>query len=146
MTANPFLNPDFAIRWSELKPELIGPAIELALQRAQSAIDEIAARPLSDLTYENSFLALEHATEELNVAWAKVTHLQSVADSPALREAHNTALPKVSAFYAAIPLHAELWRRLKAVSAAPAAVRLTGVHRRFLDETVKDFRQAGADL
>jgi oligopeptidase A len=80
------------------------------------------------------------------MAWGKVTHLQSVADSPVLRDAHNAMLPKVSAFYAAIPLNAALWARLKAFAESPAAARVAGIRRRFLDETVKDFRQAGADL
>src|SRR3954462_7061803 len=100
MPAHPFLDPAFLIRWSELTPEHVGPDIELALSRAQAAIDAIAACDPGALTYENTFLALERATEELSVAWAKVTHLQSVADSPALREAHNAMLPKVSAFFA----------------------------------------------
>jgi len=109
-------------------------------------VDMIAARDLDTLTYENTFLALEHATEDLNVAWAKVTHLQSVADSPPLRDAHNLMLPRVSAFYAGIPLNAALWERLKTFANSPEAVRVTGIHRRFMDETMKDFRQAGADL
>jgi oligopeptidase A len=146
MSAHPFLDSDFLIRWSELTPERVGPDIEVALRHAQSAIDAIAARDERALTFENTFLALEKATEELNVAWGKVTHLQSVADSPALREAHNAMLPKVSAFFASIPLHPELWRRLKAFAASPAAKAVGGIHRRFLEETVKDFRQAGADL
>jgi oligopeptidase A len=143
---NPFLDPAFHIRWSALRPELIAPAIETALARAQAAIDTIATRELSTVTYENTFLALEHATEELTVAWGKVTHLQSVADSPPLREAHNQMLPRVSAFFASIPLNAALWERLKAFANSPAASAVTSIHRRFLDETVKDFRQAGADL
>lgn len=146
MADNPFLDPAFHIRWSALSPDLIVPAIEAALGRAQAAVETIAARAPGELTYENTFFALEHATEELNVAWAKVTHLQSVADSPALREAHNAMLPKVSAFYAAIPLNAALWSRLRAHASSPAAQALTGIHRRFLVETVKDFQQAGADL
>ncbi len=80
------------------------------------------------------------------MAWGKVTHLQSVADSPALREAHNAMLPRVSAFYAAIPLNAALWARLKVFADSPAAACITGIRRRFLNETLKDFRQAGADL
>jgi oligopeptidase A len=145
-SSNPFLDPTFTIRWAELTPELIEPAITAALAEAEKAIGEVAARDLSSLTYENTFLALERATEELSLAWGKVTHLQSVADSPALREAHNAMLPKVSAFYARIPLNAALWERLKAVANSPAGASLTGIHRRFLDETVADFRQAGADL
>src|SRR6185436_5568320 len=41
---------------------------------------------------------------------------------------------------------AALWERLKTFARSPAAAALAGIHRRFLDETVKDFRQAGADL
>jgi oligopeptidase A len=55
-------------------------------------------------------------------------------------------LPQVSEFFASISLNAELWRRLKTFAESPAAAAITGIHRRFLDETVKDFRQAGADL
>ncbi len=146
MAENPFLDPSFHIRWSELTADRVAPAIETALGRAQATIDTIASRELSTVSYENTFLALEHSTEELNAAWARVSHLQSVADAPALREAHNAMLPKVSAFYAAIPLNAALWLRLKTVSESAAARALTGIHRRFLEETVKDFRQAGADL
>ena len=146
MAANPFLDSSFLIQWSQLKPELIAPAIESALGQAQKAIDAIASQDLSALTYESTFLALESATEELNIAWGKVTHLQSVADSPPLRDAHNAMLPKVSSFFASIPLNAELWKRLEAFASTPAAAALRGIHRRFLDETVADFKQQGADL
>jgi oligopeptidase A len=142
----PFLDPTFAVRWTQHTPEQIAPAIEAALSGAQSAIDAIAQRDLAALTYANTFLALEQATEELNYAWGKVTHLQSVDDSPALRDAHNALLPAVSAFFARIALNPALWLRLKTFAATPAAAALTGIHRRFVDETVEEFRQAGADL
>src|SRR5438067_1882655 len=135
MSVHPFLDSDFHIRWSELTAEHVGPDIELALQRAQRTMESIAARDVKTLTYDNTFLALERATEDLTVAWGKVTHLQSVADSPPLREAHNAMLPKVSAFYASIALNAALWERLKRFADSPAAQNVTGVHRRFLDET-----------
>ena len=146
MPANPFLDSTFEARWSQHTPELIAPAIEEALTRAQAAVDAIASIDLGAVTYDNTFLALERATEELNYAWGKVTHLQSVADSPPLRDAHNALLPTVSAFFARIPLNPALWARLKAFAATSTAQALTGIHRRFVDETVEDFRQAGADL
>jgi oligopeptidase A len=146
VSINPFVAPDFEIHWSKHTPEFIVPAIEGALVRGQAAIDSIAGRDMGALTYENTFLALENATDELTRAWGKVTHLQSVADSPAVREAHNALLSGVSSFYARIPLNAALWTRLKAFSVTPAAAALAGIHRRFLDETIADFQQAGADL
>ncbi|MFA6963042.1 MAG: M3 family metallopeptidase [Opitutaceae bacterium] len=146
MATNPFLDSAFEIRWSQHTPELIAPAIETALARAQASIDAIGAIDASAVTYANTFLALEKASEELNYAWGKVTHLQSVNDSPALRDTHNALLPVVSAFFARIPLNPKLWASLKAFASTPAAAALTGIHRRFIDETVEEFRQAGADL
>jgi oligopeptidase A len=143
---NPFLDSAFRIRWSELTAGHVVPDIELAIARARERIDRIASWALDSLTFENTFLALEDATDELNVAWGKVSTLQSVADEPALRAAHNLMLPKVSAFYAGIPLNSGLWERLRAVEASPAAANLTGIRRRLLQETAADFRQAGADL
>lgn len=146
MSTNPFLDSAFEIRWSLHTPGLIAPAIESALSRAQEAVDAVANQEVASLTYANTFLALERATEELNYAWGKVTHLQSVADSPALRDAHNALLPAVSAFFARIPLNPALWSRLKAFAETPAAAALTGIHRRHVDETVEEFKQSGADL
>lgn len=146
MVHHPFLDASFQIKWSQLTPEHVRPDITAALASAEAALAAITSRSLDDLDYESTFLALERATEELTAAWSKVTHLQSVADSPPLREAHNAMLAPVSAFYAKIPLNAELWRRLRTVAETPVAKALTGIHRRFVDETVAEFRQAGADL
>ena len=146
MRGNPFLNPDFHIRWSALTSHHLVKAIDTALARAQTAVEAIAERDLRDLTYENTFQALEQATEELNTTWAKVTHLQSVADEPTLRAAHHTVLPRVSSFFARLPLNAPLWARLRALAESPAATGLRGIQRRFVEETTRDFRQAGADL
>lgn len=143
---NPFLRRAFDIPWSQLSPDKVGPAVDAALADAEASLAAICARPVGDAHYANTFLALEHATDLLNETWAKVTHLTSVADSPELRAAHNAALPKVSAFQAKIPLNGGLWLRLKTAAGHPSAQRLHGEHRRFLTETLEEFRQHGADL
>jgi oligopeptidase A len=143
---NPFRENSFHIRWSQLAASQVDPGITGAIEDAQRALDRVAAAEISAVTYENTILALEAATLDLSQAWGKVTHLQSVCDSPELRAAHNAVLPKVSAFFAKISLWPELWQRVKAFAATPQAAALTGIHRRFLDETLADFRQAGADL
>lgn len=146
MTENPFLSSTFEVRWSQHTADQIVPAIKQALIDAQRAIDAIADLPLDQVSYENTFCALEKSTEQLGLAWGKVTHLQSVADAPDLREAHNEMLPAISTFYARIALNPELWARLRAFVESPAGQALDGIHRRFVDETVADFKEAGADL
>ncbi len=146
MPTQPFLAPDFAVRWSQLVPAAIAPDIGAALAQAQRNLDGIAAQDLSAVTFASTVEALERACDELTHAWGLVGHLNSVADSPALREAYNAMLPAVSEFYAKIPLDGRLWAVLQAFAATPEALALTGVRQRLFAETMADFRQAGADL
>ncbi|HLP09594.1 MAG TPA: M3 family metallopeptidase [Opitutaceae bacterium] len=146
MSTHPFLAPDFAVRWSQLTPASIGPDIQAALAQAQCNLDAIAAQDLAAATFASTVEALECACDDLNRAWGLVGHLNSVADSPALREAYNAMLPAVSEFYARIPLNEKLWAALRAFAATPDALALTGVQKRLFEETMADFRQAGADL
>lgn len=142
---NPFLDDAFLIDWAAHTPDRVASAIEQALAEAQARVDAIAGDS-APATFENTIVALERATERLGYAWGKVTHLQSVNDSPALREAHNQMLPAVSAFYARIPLNAPLWLRLKAGAASVSGCAAAGVWARLREETLRDFREAGADL
>jgi oligopeptidase A len=145
MSENPFLDPSFRIRWTALRPDLVEPSIDTAIARAEAALAAVETFG-GPLTFENTFLALDEATDALNRAWNRVTHLQAVADSPDLREAHNRVLPKVSAFCARIPLRPALWAKLKAFSGSPGAAGLSPVQARFMGETLAEFREAGADL
>ncbi|HEY1848944.1 MAG TPA: M3 family metallopeptidase [Opitutaceae bacterium] len=145
MPGDPFLDPGLHVRWGEMDPALVGPSVDGAIAAAEAslaAIESDAGAP----TFEGTFLALERATEGITRVWGRVTHLQSVADNPALREAHNQALPRVSAFFARVPLRPALWSRLRAYEQSPSARGLSPVRARFVSETLADFREAGADL
>ena len=146
MALHPFTDPSFAIRWSEHTAEHAVPDLEAALARAQAAIDAIAGADLGTLSFATTFGALEQATEELDFAWEKLSHLQSVADSPAVREAYNALLSKVTVFHAKIELNPDLWLRLKTFAATPAAPALQGIEARLVADQLATFRLAGADL
>lgn len=146
MPLHPFLDRSLAIRWSQLTPDAVAPDIAAALAAAQRHLDAVAAQDLAAVTFASSVEALERACDELNRAWGLVGHLNSVADSPELRAAYNALLPAVSEFYAKIPLDSRLWAVLQAFAATAEACALTGIRRRLFEESLADFRQAGADL
>ncbi len=146
MSEHPYLDESFPIAWSRLTPDRVKPDIEKGLAEAQERLDAVAERSGSELTFENTLLALDEATDRLGEAWGRVAHLTSVCDSPRLREAYNEMLPQVSEFFARIPLNERLWSVIRNYEATGEAKTLTGVRRRFMEETVLDFRQAGADL
>lgn len=142
----PFLDTHFAIAWSALDPARIEPDLREGLRRAQANVDAIAAQDPAQATFPSAFLALETASDELDFAWSKISHLESVSSSEKLREAYNAMLPEVSNFYASLPLREDLWRVLKAAADRTDRSRLDPVQLRFLEETLQDFRESGADL
>lgn len=145
-TLHPFLQQNGYIRWSELKPSAIVADIRKAIADASARVDAIASLAPADVTFENTFLALDEATEELNRAWTLVQHLDSVLNNGDLRTAHSTVLPEVSAFYSQIPLNARLWQVLKAAAAKCEQDDLPPACRRLISETVEGFLDSGADL
>ncbi|MFP4203594.1 MAG: M3 family metallopeptidase [Opitutales bacterium] len=146
---HPFLENHFLIRWSALTPEHVEADIEHALDDAEQAVETIAARSeqgAERLSYETTFGALDASLETLQFAWGKVGHLDAVANSPELRKAYNTMLPKVSAFFSGLPLNARLWTTLRSFGNSPAVGELSPDRRRHVSETLADFREQGADL
>ncbi|MEM7383431.1 MAG: M3 family metallopeptidase [Verrucomicrobiota bacterium] len=135
------------IHWSSIQPEAVEEAITEAITLAEKNLEVLIAIPDEDRTFANTFLGLEKASEELDAGWGRVSHLKDVCSTNALREAYNKVLPEVTAFSASIPLRQDLWKAIKACAAKPGLRDgLNPVEQRFLDETVRDFTQAGADL
>ena len=142
---HPFLTNDFHIQWSTLTPDHIEADITAALAEAKAAVDAVASQA-PPLSYANTIAALDDGLDPLNRAWGLVSHLDSVANSPELRTAHNKMLPKVSEFFASIPLNEALWETLKNYSEQTRAENLSPTKQRYIEETLADFREAGADL
>ena len=146
MADHPFLAENFHIPWSQLIPEKVEVDIEAAILEAQQRIDEICSVPHEHLTYDNTFAALEAATESLSRGWGRLNHLSSVRDNDTQRSALNKMIPKVTAFHASIPLNAKLWASLKSFAESDSVKKLDSVSERFVEETCAEFRDAGADL
>ncbi len=141
---NPFLAPDFKVDWSSLTPDHIETDVTKAIELGRANIEAIKSISPEAATYENTFGALEIATDDLDRAWGRVNHLDSVANSDALREALNKMLPIVSEFSSSISLDGDLWKVLK--SFAESNPEVSEIKQRFIDETCADFKAAGADL
>ncbi|MDB4377444.1 M3 family metallopeptidase [Akkermansiaceae bacterium] len=142
---HPFLADEFKIRWSTLTPEHIEADVTQAIETGRTNIEAIKTLPLGEVTYENTFAALEIATEDLDRSWGRVNHLDSVANSDDLRAALHKMLPLVSEFSSSISLDGDLWKRIKACEEGDLST-LSEIEKRFVAETCNDFRSAGADL
>ncbi|HZL56850.1 MAG TPA: M3 family metallopeptidase, partial [Bryobacteraceae bacterium] len=145
MSDNPLLSVEFHIPFDRILPIHVEPGIRVLIAQAQRRIDAIV-EDRSERTFENTMLAMETATENLDYALGVVRHLESVSTTPELRAAWNVVEPEASAFYSRIPLNGGLWKQLKKLAETAEAKALTGTRRRFLNKTLDSFRRHGADL
>lgn len=143
---HPFLDPSFEVAWSKLTPERIKPDITTAIERAERRIDAICALADDELTYDNTFAALEEARDIVGIGWSRIMHLDSVMNNPAQRSAIAEVMPDVVRFTSAIPLNARLWHVIKTASAQPWVEGLSPDKRRYVEETLAEFKESGADL
>lgn len=143
---HPFLASDFHVRWSTLIPAAVEPDIRHALEQAKAAIEAICAQDPEAATYESTFLAFENASEPLNDGWGRLQHLDAVSDNPTQREALGKMLPEVTDFYSSLALNDRLWAVIKVVGESKKVAGLSPVKKRFVEETLEDFRNSGADL
>src|SRR5690349_12060490 len=91
---NPLLTPSPLPAFSQVRPEHVGPAIDALLAEQRAGVEALVASA-APRTWDSVMGAQERDDDKLARAWAPVSHLQSVADSPALREAYNDALEKI---------------------------------------------------
>jgi len=142
---NPLIQLGFEIPFDAIEAAHVVPAIDELLAAARAAVDDIVARS-EPHTYASTLGALEDATGPLERAMTVVGHLESVATTDALREAYNSTVPKVSAFWSELAMNDALYRAVRTFSETSEAAALGSTEKRFLEKTLDDFRRHGAEL
>ena len=145
MSKNPLLLRDYRIPFKEIRADHVVPGVEEILSGAAARIDALT-KDEGPRTYENTVRALDGITQEVSETLTPIHHLLSVAETPELREAFNSALPEITQFWSRLLLNQGLWSQLKAFAETPEAQALEGIEARHLEKTLREFRRAGADL
>ena len=142
---NPLLNATGLIDYSAIKPTDIAPAVDQLAQQLQDTITQVTA-PDTPATWEAVVQPLELATLAFTRAWGVVAHLQSVVDTPELRDAYNAKLPMVTQLFIDLSQNEALFAKYRAMKASDAFATLSDVRRRIIDREIRDFRLSGAEL
>lgn len=142
---NPLLTITDLIDYAAIRPEHIAPALETLGARLDDALAQVtdSATPA---TWEAVVVPLEQALEAYSRAWGAVGHLQSVVDTPALRDAYNEQLPLVSARFIALSQNEGLFEKYKAMAKSSDFATLDAVRQRLVKRELRDFHLSGADL
>lgn len=133
------------VAYSQIQPAHIAPAIDTLLLEADTAVAS-AVCEATPATWDDLVEPLEDATERLSRAWGAVSHLNSVADTPELREAYGAMLPKVTAFMSSLGQNLALYERFKVLHQSPHFAMLSRDQQKVIENSLRDFRLGGAEL
>jgi len=142
---NPLLDFEALPRFGEIEPAHVGPAVDVLLAEARATVECVATRAGAP-TWESFVAPLAEAQDRLDRAWGQVSHLNAVVNAPALREAYNANLPKITAFHTDFGQDERLFSGFRGLAAAPDFARLEPARRRLIENELRDFRLSGAEL
>lgn len=146
ISAHPFLDRERPIRWSRLTPDKLEPDIQEAMRRTRASVEEISRLRPEEMTYENTFGALEKSNGLLTEGMCKAYVLKSLCDSGELRKAMDSVAPRVSAFLSSVTKDQALWKVLKTAEERLRQTHLTPEQKRYMELSMQSFRDNGADL
>ena len=142
---NPLLTADALPAFAQIRPEHVQPAIDAVLADYRAAIDLLVA-DVTPRGFANTMLPQESLEARLERAWSSVSHLHSVADSEALREAYSAALEKITEHATELGQNRELYAAVKAVADGAEFAQLPRAARTLVEHSLRDFRLSGVAL
>lgn len=140
---NPLLELEGLPPFSRIKPEHAEPAIDRLLAQSREQIDALLRQP-PPFSWRNLIEPLELIDDRIGRSWSPVSHMNSVVNNPALREAYNACLPKLSDFATEMGQNEQLCEAYKAV--ADGEEHLDSAQRKLLENALLDFHLSGVDL
>lgn len=146
MNSNPLLAPlSELIDYSAIKPEHLAPALNSLLDETRLAINEIVEK-VKEPTWDSFIEPLEYDSARLWRAWSVAGHLNSVVNTPELRDAYNAMLPKITEFSTWIGLNKELYQQYLKLSQCEAFNHFTPTRKRIIELALRNFRLSGVEL
>src|SRR5687768_13674755 len=142
---NPLLDFSDLPRFSAIRPEHVGPAMDTLIEQGREVVERLGALDAAP-TWESFVEPLDNANERMGRAWSQVSHLNAVMNSPELRDAYNAALPKVTQFFAEQGQDQRLHAGFKALAASAGFHTWPQARRRYVENQLRDFRLGGAEL
>ena len=142
---NPLLIANGLPRFRAIKPEHVEPALDTLLAQNRAELEALFAHAPA-CTWEGTVQPLEDMSERLSRMWSPVSHLNAVMNNDALRAAYNACLPKLSAYSTEVGQDERIYRAYKALAASPEFARLSQAQKKIVENGLRDFRLAGAEL
>lgn len=134
------------IDFEDLWKDDIKASSEEAIQKAEKALNTIYTISNKDRNTSNTLIALDDLIAEIMKVHAITTLMAYVHPEKKLREEALKQSAQLSKFFNKLGMDRQLFQAVKNYSTSSEATKLKGAQRKFLDETLRDFRRNGLEL
>lgn len=141
---NPLLISTGLPAFDRIQPDHVGPAVETILEKSTALLQEAEAAPLGD--WDALMKPLGKIDLLFEYGWSPVGHLLGVANSDALRDAHEEALPKIVQFGLKLKQSKPLYERFCALRDAEDWDAMDSARKRIITQSIQSAEQAGIGL
>ncbi len=143
-TDNPLLIGKGLPPFDAIAPEHVVPGMTQLLAELDAEFSRLEATVVP--TWESTIESLERIGDRLSWSWGIVSHLLSVKNSAALREAHETMQPQVVQFFNRIGQSRPIYEAMKALRASDAWHALDAAQQRIVETGIRDAELSGVGL
>ncbi len=142
---NPLLENTELPQFSKILPEHVEPAISQLLTEARQTIDR-QLQTGGPYTWQNLIEPIETAEDRLNKTWSPVSHMNSVVNSEAMRDAYNACLGKLSEYATETGQNRALYEAYHAIRDSAEFSELDHAQQKIVNNALRDFHLSGVDL
>ncbi|MDD9179774.1 MULTISPECIES: oligopeptidase A [Aliivibrio] len=143
--SNPLLTFTDLPLFSQIKPEHIQPAVEQAIADCRAKIEEVLASDAAP-TWDSIIVPLAETDDRLSRIWSPVSHLNSVQNSEALREAYEACLPALSEYGTWVGQNKGLYEAYKSIKESESFATLSQAQKKTIVDELRDFELSGIGL
>jgi oligopeptidase A len=142
---NPLLTPFDLPPFSSLKPEHIVPAVQQALDDCRAKVESVVAQG-GPYNWDNLCQPLAEVDDRLGRIFSPVSHLNSVQNSPELREAYEQTLPLLSEYSTWVGQNEGLYQAYRDLRDGAFYADLSVAEKKAVDNALRDFELSGIGL
>jgi oligopeptidase A len=140
---NPLLERHELPPFADIKAAHIEPAMDQILADNRRAIETLLAQ--EEITWASFARPMEELDDRLQQAFSPVSHMNSVVNTPEIRDAYNKVLPKLSEYSTELGQNKALFDAYSTIKANEYE-QLDQAEKKALDNALRDFKLSGIDL
>lgn len=143
--SNPLLETHELPPFSAIQADHIEPAIRALIDSGRRHLAQLLA-DLPQATWENLVAPLEEQSDQLDQAWAPVSHLNAVRNNEDLREAYNVSVGLLTEYGTEVSQNEALYQAYQQLADSAEYATLSRPQQQTIDNALRDFRLGGVTL